>query len=106
MSEMDQEQFTEACKALASAWDNISESGDVFGLMKEGDGKCSVQMNWETMCRLFPDTRIAFVGRTCKNYPWEALIDVEGVMVFALLVNEQKYAALEKEDAALSEEAE
>ena len=102
---MDRAQFTEACGALASAWENISKSGEVFSIMSADDlTRSSVQMNWAPMRRIFPDTRIAFVQRNCKDYPWEAQINVAGVEVIALLTDAERYADLDEDTAKLRKE--
>lgn len=96
MSKMDLDQFTKACNALASAWSNIRKSGQVYGLMDEGE-EPSTQMDWGTMCELFPGMPIEFIERNSLEYRWEARINIEGVVVCALLTPKQYRDVQDKE---------
>ena len=95
MSDMDQAQFTKACGALASAWKNISDSGQVYGINNEDRG-VYVQVQWETKRELFPDTQLEFFNRWDKTYPCEARVFVEGVKVIALLTSSEQERAVGK----------
>ena len=97
MSKMDQTQFAKACSALASAWNNISESGQVYGICKDSGAGVYVQMDWGTMRELFPDSQVEFVERDSLEYRWEAQLIVDGVKVMALLTDKESSEAMNKE---------
>lgn len=91
MSKMDLTQFSKACAALASAWNDVTKDGVVFALGSEDSGLYA-QMSWEDFRELFPSELISFSQRGLveqEDYPWEAQAFIENVKVIALLTDEQ-----------------